>query len=234
MTLMILEGIDGSGKSTQAEKLAASLTSRGLDVATMRFPRYDETEGGQMVGDFLDGKFGTILADLHPKLVSLPYMIDRFESVGLLKAHLQSRQVVIVDRYVASNVAHQAAKLPEDEWDEFFDWVRRLEMGVFGLPMPDITIQPLIDVEHARKLILKKQKRSYTDADLDLHEADMEYQTKVDKAYQRASHTGYFSETWYAPVCVRNGHLRPVEDIAHTIFSRVYDLLEDKGVLKNG
>jgi len=232
--LIVIEGIDGSGKSTQASKLATSLTSLGLSVGTLRFPRYDVTRGGELVGDFLDGKFGKILSDLHPKLVSLPYMIDRYESKSWLEANMMVHDVVVIDRFVASNAAHQVAKLPKDDWDEFIVWVATMEFCVFKLPTPNLTIEFKLPVEQAAKLIAKKKKRSYTDAEFDLHEADMDYQRQVAQGYREADFSGEFSEEWCVFDVDRNGHLRDENELAAAVFAKVKETLSRKGVKLDG
>ncbi|MFM7836280.1 MAG: thymidylate kinase, partial [Planctomycetaceae bacterium] len=103
--LIAIEGIDGAGKGTQASRLKESLAARGLRAAVLQFPRYSATSFGAAIGDFLNGRFGT-LAEVHPQLAAVLYAGDRFESRGLLLELMEQHDVVVLDRFVGSNLAH--------------------------------------------------------------------------------------------------------------------------------
>jgi dTMP kinase len=180
--LIAIEGIDGSGKGTLAALLRDQLASQGQRVSLISFPRYEQTFFGQRIGEFLNGKFGQ-LDEIHPFLVSLLYAGDRRESrAGLLKA-LEDNDVVILDRYVASNLAHQCAKLPEAEQSELREWIEQVEFGLHQLPRPDITLLLDLTVNSAQLLIQRKSRRSYTAKTADLQEADAAYLEKVRAVY---------------------------------------------------
>jgi dTMP kinase len=108
--LVAIEGIDGSGKGTQARQLLQRLEADGLRARLLSFPRYEATFFGRAVGQYLDGAFGS-LGQVHPFFASLLFAGDRFESRSLLTDALAAHDIVVLDRYVASNVAHQAARL---------------------------------------------------------------------------------------------------------------------------
>ena len=137
--LIAIEGIDGSGKGTQSRLLVDHLATQGLSVALLSFPRYTETMFGRAVGQFLNGRFGA-LDDVSPWLVSLLYAGDRFESRDILLQALDTHNVVILDRYVASNIAHQGAKVATNERDEIIQWIEEVEFRVFGLPRADANV----------------------------------------------------------------------------------------------
>ena len=123
MTVLIaIEGIDGSGKGTQSSLISQRLNDLGYRTSRIQFPRYTETYFGQAVGDFLNGRFGS-LEDVHPQLVAVLYAGDRFESLGILQDEMASSDIVVLDRFTASNLAHQAAKLQGDERERLIGWI---------------------------------------------------------------------------------------------------------------
>ncbi|RPI82323.1 MAG: thymidylate kinase, partial [Planctomycetaceae bacterium] len=122
--LIDFEGIDGSGKGTQARRLCERLSAERIPCALISFPRYSETLFGRAVGEFLNGRFGA-LDQVHPFLVSLLFAGDRFESKGLLETALAQNEVVVLDRYVPSNIAHQASKRAGPERQELIDQILR-------------------------------------------------------------------------------------------------------------
>lgn len=153
--LLDFEGIDGSGKGTQAQRLHARLTSERFRCALISFPRYSETLFGRAVGDFLNGRFGS-LEQVHPFLVSLLFAGDRFESKGLLCDALAQHDVVVLDRYVPSNIAHQAAKLTGTEREELIRRILEIEHAIFGLPRADLVLHLDLPVPQAQALIARK------------------------------------------------------------------------------
>ena len=180
--LIVIEGIDGSGKGTQAARLVERLRSVGRRCELLSFPRYRDTQFGSKIGDFLNGRFGQ-LDQVSPFLVSLLFAGDRFESKQLLTRALAENDLVICDRYVASNIAHQAAKLDGAERDELIEWVRYVEHSLYELPQPRRTVFLDLPVVHATKLIALKAQRSYTNRAADLQEADSAYLQRVHDIY---------------------------------------------------
>lgn len=180
--LIAIEGIDGSGKGTQAARLVATLQARGRAAVLFGFPRYRETFFGARIGEFLNGRFGT-LDDVHPFLAALLFAGDRWESRGRLQELLAGHEFVVLDRYVASNIAHQAAKREGAERQVLADWIRRLEFEIYGLPPADVTILLDLPASVARTLVARKSQRDYTTAAADLQEADLTYQEQVRELY---------------------------------------------------
>jgi len=217
---IVLEGIDGTGKGTQTSKAVERLKSElGADVGVFAFPRYEETDGGALVGKYLDGSFGEV-GDVHPKLAALTYALDRFETREDLEAEIAVREAVLCDRYVPSNAAHQGAKLRSDERDEFFQWLFRLEHEIYGLPHPDMVIQLDLPPHMAVDLVRKKQPRAYTDKAADIHEANLAYQHAVRGTYADVSRRN-FAGVWKVVPVERNGHVRPIEDVHEDVWSLV-------------
>ena len=212
-SLVALEGIDGSGKGTQAELLRSALEAMGLSCGLVTFPRYSKTTFGQTIARYLNGEFGNI-DSVGPHYAALLYAGDRFESLSLIEQERQSRQVLVFDRYVPSNLAHQAAKLPHNEQQVFIDWIESIEYGVYHLPRPDLVIWLNMPVKMAQKLIASKPSRSYTKHVADLHESDSRYLTETAKAYHQLASRG---NVWHKVECCAGGKLRKVHEIHQDI-----------------
>lgn len=182
--LVVLEGIDGSGKGTQTKLLQQRAAAEHLSAIHISFPQYGLNPFAKVVGEYLNGRFGDLDA-VHPKLSSLLFAGDRFASKTLVQDALHTYQLVICDRYVSSNFAHQAAKLPLDEREEFVDWMFSIEFGVYGLPKPDLNIFLDVPVAAARKLVDRKTERShYTTLKADIHENNVSYLAECRAMYQ--------------------------------------------------
>jgi len=215
--LIDLEGIDGSGKGTQARLLCDRFARSGVSATLVSFPRYDATLFGRAVGDFLNGRFGS-LAEVHPFLVSLLFAGDRFESKAFLLQAIASHTVVVLDRYVPSNVAHQASKLDGAARSELQRRILEIEYDIFGLPRPDLVMLLDLPVSIAQKLIAQKSTRNYTTAKADIQEADADYLARVGDVYHDLAR-GEFA--WHTIACCDAGELRTVEQIADDIWQLV-------------
>ena len=135
MSLLIaIEGIDGSGKGTQASRLVERLDTDGISCSLLSFPRYSETLFGESIGKFLNGDFGPLEA-VAPQLAATLYAGDRFESRGMLLEALATQQVVVCDRYVPSNLAHQGSRVEDERQSELIEWIETIEYDVFQLSL---------------------------------------------------------------------------------------------------
>ena len=214
--LIDIEGIDGAGKGTQARLLCERLTLAGVSHRLLSFPRYAETLFGQIAGEFLNGRFGK-LDEVHPLLAALIFAGDRVESRDVLLDALKTHAVVVLDRYIPSNVAHQAAKRVGVEWAELIERINRIEYDINHLPAPALTVLLDVPAEVAQTLIATKSARNYTARAADLQEADGEYLAEVRAVYcELAQQPG-----WQRIACVRNGTMRTVEEIAAEVWSHV-------------
>ncbi len=211
--LVAIEGIDGSGKGTQSEKLRDHLQRTGRSVALLRFPRYGETLFGQAVAEFLNGRFGT-LEQVHPFLASLLYAGDRFESKEYLRQAMAEHDVVVLDRYVPSNLAHQGAKLEGAERRELLQRIERIEYGLYGIPRADLILLLDVPADVAQRLIAGKKQRDYTDRAADLQEADGDYLHRVRQVYRQLAAAG---GEWRRIDCLAGDQLRSIDDIAAEI-----------------
>ena len=215
--LIALEGIDGSGKGTQAALLQDRFRNAGKGATVISFPRYAETNFGRAIGDFLNGRFGP-LDQVSPYLAAALYAGDRFESRDRLCEATAANDAVILDRYVASNVAHQGAKLRGREHQELIRWIERIEYDVYRLPRPDLTLLLDMPAETAQQLVGKKSARSYTDRTADIQEADAEYLAGVRELYLSVAQS---DSSWRVVQCVRGDNLREPEQIGEEIWDLV-------------
>lgn len=212
--IIVFEGVDGSGKGTQSARLSAYLTSTGKKNALFSFPNYTGTIFGAEVGKYLNGSYGA-LNELPPQFPAMLYAMDRFEMKKNILSNLREGKTVIFDRYVPSNCAHQAAKLPENEQTFFIDWVKRLEYNILELPAPDITIFLDVPPKAAGEYVLRKSKRSYTDAKNDIHEADFSYLEKVYRVYKSMALKG----GWLVIECMDGDKMRSEDEISLNIIN---------------
>ena len=186
--LVVLEGLDGAGKSTQVKKLKNYLESIFGDIEYIHFPRYDAPVYGDLISRFLRGDFGNN-ETVHPQLVALLFAEDRHGAAPGMKAVLENGGTVLLDRYVYSNIAYQCAKIKDDaEAETLRDWIFNTEYGNFGLPVPDLNIfldVPIEFVEQKLKADRNGQDRDYLEGAQDIHEADIEFQKKVRSIYRK-------------------------------------------------
>ncbi len=181
--LIALEGIDGSGKRTQLDLLADALAKRALPTFLISFPRY-ETFSGELVGRYLNGDFGPMAA-VDPHLSALLYAGDRFEAKPEIETALAAGKIVLADRYIGSNMAHQSERVPAEKREEFYSWLKRLEYGHYGLPVEDLVIYLRVPVAEAHRLIGLKSARGYTNLKRDIQEADIRHLEQTAIIYDR-------------------------------------------------
>ncbi len=181
--LIVIEGIDGAGKRTQTDLLGQALKQRGIPCVRFGFPRY-ESSFGRLIGQFLNGDFGPLSAvDAH--FSALLYAGDRFEAKPELEAALGSGQTVFADRYIASNLAHQAARVPAEKRSEFIAWLRNLEYGIYGLPAEDLVIYLRLPANEGQRRVGLKSQRGYTAMRRDLQESDLSHLQEAAKIYDQ-------------------------------------------------
>lgn len=183
--LIVLEGLDGAGKSTQVKKITEYLQSRAKSVHYLHFPRFEAPVFGDLIARFLRGDFGQI-DTVHPMLVALLFAEDRRDAAVGMKQALENGEVVLLDRYVYSNIAFQCAKLPEEEVQGLRDWILKTEYEVFGIPRPDLNLfldVPLSFVDAKLKEERSGEDRAYLQGKSDIHEADIRFQQRVREIY---------------------------------------------------
>jgi dTMP kinase len=180
---IVIEGIDGSGKRTQLGLLARALSQRGHDLFQVSFPNYNGFFG-KLVARFLNGDFGS-LDSVDPHFAALLYAGDRLESKPSLDSALAAGKILLSDRYIASNLAHQGSRVCPAQRDEFLAWLRKLEYDVYGLPAEDLVIYLRVPVAQAHRLVASKSARDYTDKRHDIQEADLAHLEAASRVYDQ-------------------------------------------------
>jgi dTMP kinase len=219
--LIAIEGIDGSGKRTQVELLAKALAAREFQTYLTGFPQYDSWFG-KMVGQFLNGEFGR-LDEVDPHFTAMLYAGDRFEAKTTIQEALSSGKIVLADRYIASNLAHQTARISPEERAEFIQWTEHLEYEIYELPVEDLVLYLRVPAAEAQKLIERKSERAYTSAKQDLQEASIHHLEDAAKIYDRLSKRA----SWVSVECFNAfaQAMRPSAEISAEIFRAVEPLL---------
>jgi dTMP kinase len=219
--LIAIEGIDGSGKRTQLDLLGNQLIAGGNRVYATGFPQYDSWFG-KMVGQFLNGELGSLEA-VDPHFTALLYAGDRFEAKPKIEAALNDGKIVLVDRYIGSNLAHQTARAPVDERAEFRRWIEHLEYGIYDLPREDLILYLRVPAAEAQKLVAQKSQRSYTEAKQDLLEASLRHLQDAAAIYDQLAR----SAPWVTIECfdAATGTMRPVKEIAQAVLAAVEPVL---------
>lgn len=186
--LIVLEGLDGAGKSTQVKMLDAYLQAAGQKTRFLHFPRYEAPIYGDLIARFLRGDFGGNDA-VHPQLVALLYSLDRIDAAPTISEWLDEGYCVILDRYVYSNIAFQCAKLPDGEQsDQLREWIFNYEYTVSGIPKPDFNIFLDVPINFVDKQLRHNRSgsdRDYLEGKSDIHESSIEFQKNVRKIYLR-------------------------------------------------
>lgn len=226
--LIALEGIDGSGKRTQLDLLAHEFDARGLTTFRISFPRY-ESFYGKLVGRYLNGEFGA-LGGVDPHLSALLYAGDRLEAKPEIEAALSAGKIVLADRYIGSNMAHQSERIPPDEREEFFVWLKRLEYGLYGLPAEDLVVYLRVPVAEAHRLVGEKSARTYTRLKRDIQEADMKHLEQTAIIYDRLA----TEANWARIDCTDtgSGHLHSPEEIHRAVLQALESRILSPGSLR--
>lgn len=218
--LIVLEGTDGSGKSTQFQLLKQRLEREGTAFRTIEFPRYQEPSSA-LIRMYLDGEFGRNPGDVNAYAASTFYAVDRYASFRMdWGAYYKQGGLLLSDRYTSSNAVHQASKLREPMRPDFYRWLYDLEFVRFGLPVPDLVIYLDMPTELSEALLRKRENDTHTHADI--HEQDLDYlRVCRNTGLEAAAFYG-----WRVISCARNGALRSPEDIHEEIYRTMKQRLE--------
>lgn len=223
--LIVIEGIDGSGKGTQSKLLSERLKAENYDLYNLTFPQYHE-ESSIFVRQYLSGVYGTNANDVSAKQASLCYAMDRFHAFkgneGTKAALASPNTIMLANRYTTSNILYQATKAAStDEIYELIDWICELEYGVLEIPEPDIVIMPYVEIEKNISMMRKRdvaQNARNNNMSKDIHELDIEYLRKVHATSEIiAERMGFEIINCMTP----NGEIRTVEDIHEEIYRKV-------------
>ncbi len=207
--LIVVEGADASGKRTQAKMLLERLKKEGKPAILISFPRY-ETTFGKMVKHYLSGQFGS-LEEVKPEFAALLYSLDRYDAMPKIEKWLEQGKVVICDRYIASNLAHQAAKFKGEEQEKFIEWIEKVESR---LPQPSLTIYLDLPVAVSIKLMQSRPREK------DIHETNKEYLKATRKVYLKLAE----KERWAKIDCAQGAGIKSREEIHETVWQQVKNL----------
>lgn len=219
--LVVIEGVDSSGKQTQTERLYERLVSENRSVEKIVFPNYD-SDTSSLVKMYLGGEFGSKPEDVNPYTASAFFAVDRVGSIrSVWKEKLDGADIVIADRYVTSNMIHQASKIAdENERNIFLDWVYDFEYNKLEIPRPDLIIFLDMPVKYAMELMANRPNKITDESQKDIHESDEGY---LQKSYDNAVSVAE-KYAWNRISCVKDGKIRTIEDISEEIYELVKNL----------
>lgn len=219
--LIVFEGIDGSGKSTQSNLLRERLRQEGVPFRSVTFPRYDNPSA-TLIKMYLGGEFGTRPGDVNAYAASTFFAVDRFASFRQdWQSYYDEGGLLILDRYTTSNAIHQGAKLSKEQRSEFFRWLYDFEFNLIGIPRPDAVLYMDIDLSVAEQRILSRE--AATGVAADIHEKDLSYLGLChDCGRQAAAELG-----WYAVTVATEEKQRSIEEIHEEIYRICKEIIND-------
>ena len=219
--LIVIEGTDGSGKSTQFRMMSQRLEQENISFRHIVFPRYSE-ESSALIRMYLGGQFGAKPSDVNAYAASSFYAVDRYASYKMDWGQwYEEGGLVLSDRYTTSNAVHQASKEPEDQQAAFLQWLYDFEYDKLKLPRPDLTIYLDVPTDFTEKMLRSREASTNTTADI--HEQDMSYLATCRETGRKAAQ--YYG--WTVIQCVKDGAMRSIEDIHEEIYAHVLKCLED-------
>ncbi len=215
--LIVLEGLDSSGKATQTKLLSEKLEKKGFKVKTYSFPRYQEFFG-KLIAKYLKGEFGK-KEEVSEEFVSLLYSLDRYELKEQIESELEQGFILLMDRYYTSNFAFQAAKLEKEKRKDFLDWLEKIESK---MPAPDLVFFLDVPADFSQELMDSRQQKSYMKEKKDVHEKDLSYQKKVREVFLELCK----NKNWILFECISKGKLKSKEEINEILWSKLETELE--------
>ena len=219
--LIVIEGTDGSGKSTQFKLLTSRLEAENRTFQKLVFPQYAE-ESSALIRMYLGGQFGTKPSDVNAYAASTFYAVDRYASYKKVwGAYYENGGLIVSDRYTTSNAVHQASKEPVEKQPDFLKWLYDLEYDKLGLPAPDLVIYLDVPTDFTEAMMRRREADTNTHADI--HEQDLTYLATCRRTGKAAAE--YYG--WTVIQCVRDGKMRSIEDIHEEIYRHIKACLED-------
>ena len=219
--LIVIEGTDGSGKSTQFRMMSEHLEKDNIAFKHLVFPRYKE-ESSALIRMYLGGQFGSKPTDVNAYAASSFYAVDRYASYKMDWGQwYEEGGLVLSDRYTTSNAVHQASKEEGDAQKAYLHWLYEFEYEKLGLPRPDLTIYLDVPTDFTEKMLRGREQATNTTADI--HEQDMDYLATCREMGRKAA--GYYG--WHIVNCVKDGQMRSIEDIHEEIYALVKKCMEE-------
>lgn len=211
--LIVIEGLDGSGKGTQAAELAKNLAAGGAPVRKVSFPDY-ASDSSALVKMYLSGQFGKDPQDVNAYAASTFYAVDRFASFKRdWGGFYEGGGIVVADRYTTSNAVHQCSKLPQEQWDAFLAWLFDFEYHLLGIPSPDLVVYLSVDPAVSQRLMTGRYQGD--ESRKDIHEGNLAYLRRSRLAAEYCSSR----LDWRQIECCRGGQMRTVEAIQADILA---------------
>ena len=219
--LIVIEGTDGSGKSTQFRLLTERLEKEGHAFRQLEFPQYSEPSSA-LIKMYLGGEFGTKPSDVNAYAASAFFSVDRYASYKKVWGQwYEDGGLILSDRYTTSNAVHQASKEPVEKQSEYLKWLYEFEYEKLGLPCPDLVIYLDVPTDFTEKMMRSREAATNTQADI--HEQDMQYLATCRRTGKAAAE--YYG--WTVIQCVQDGKMRSIEDIHEEIYRHITTCLED-------
>ena len=213
--LIVIEGLDGSGKATQANRLLEALAAQGKPVRKVSFPNY-ASDASAPIRMYLAGEFGKDPSAVNAYAASTFFAVDRYASFKKDWAEFYDNGgIIIADRYTTFNAVHQCSKLPKEQWDGYLSWLFDFEYRLMGIPAPDRVIYLQVDPTVSQKLMTGRYRGD--ESKKDIHESNLSY---LDRSREAAEYCAQ-ALGWQTVHCVLAGELRPIEDISREILSIV-------------
>lgn len=221
--LIVIDGLDGSGKATQTKLLLARLKKEGYKVAVTDFPQYYNSFFGKMVGRYLSGEFGKI-NQVSPYLASILYALDRWQAKEKMQKWLKEGRIIVSNRYVSANQIHQTAKIKgERDKEKFLKWLDEMEYRVFGIPKPDLILYLNIPFQIGQRLVIKKGTRGYIGGiKRDIHERDKKHLSEAQK--QCFALAKKFTH-WREIKCIKNSKILSKNNITEEVWRVVKKII---------
>ena len=234
--LIVLEGLDGAGKSTQVKLLKEYLAGKGVNLRYLHFPRYDAPLYGDLIGKYLRGDLGSI-EQVHPQIVALLFALDRMDAAATIKEWLAAGDCVLLDRYVYSNIAYQCAKMAtqgqygpqrQEQAEELRKWIFDTEYNKYGIPKPDLNLFLDVPISFVDSKLKESRSgdddRDYLNGKSDIHEADIKFQISVREFYLKQT----AADKDFVRICCEDaqGNMLPPADIFNNITAHVGKLFE--------
>ncbi len=218
--IIVIDGLDGSGKATQAGLLCKYLESKGYEIYTLDLPFYNDPSS-TLVKMYLGGELGKKPSDVNAYAASTFYAVDRYASFKKYwEKEYNSDKIIVANRYTTSNACHQMTKLPKAQWDEYLDWLFEFEYRKMGIPEPALVIFLDMPVDISQKLLSKRYEGD--DTKKDVHERDVQYLASCHEAAEYASK----KLGWERIICGEKGEAFTIEKIAelvrHTVETRLF------------
>ena len=219
--LIAIDGVDASGKQTHAEILFEKLKKMGKKVRLISFPAYDKPSSA-LVKMYLSGDFGEKPEDVSAYAASTFFAADRFSTYRTdWGKDYEDDTIIIADRYVSSNMIHQASKLKKEDRSEFLDWLDNFEYNIYSLPRPDITVFLDMPPEFGAELMRERENKFSGESEKDIHERNKEY---LKESYDNACFVAE-KYNWQRIPCVKDGKIRTIEEINEEVFELVKGIL---------